>query len=164
MCCRPVLSSWLRILNSDEMTDMTYRRLRGTIHSVRCDLSRAMCRSRSTRFLRSDHKLYRADPPPLEPQRLRTKNSSCQPKTIPLWADASPSPLPLPLPRLNELLHGPRWGERTAIDNATLTIRPLVKVQNGGRAQPREMLGDLFEVLTAQYVVWFAETGTPRHG
>jgi hypothetical protein len=68
------------------------------------------------------------------------------------------------LPRLNQLLHGPRWRERTAIDDATLTIRPLVKVQNGGRAQPPKMLGDLLEVLPAEHLVRLTESATPRHG
>ena len=85
-------------------------------------------------------------------------------RTHAVTGDTGMKRLPQQLPRLNQLLHGPRRGKRTAIDNATLTIRPLVKIQDGGRTQPRKMLADLFEMITAEHVIRFAETGTPRHG
>ena len=47
-----------------------------TVCSVRCALSRATFRSRSTMSLRIDHRLRQADPLPLEPRPLRKRSIS----------------------------------------------------------------------------------------
>jgi hypothetical protein len=163
MCRRPVPFNWLRMLTLMERQAGWAERLSAQVapfsmvRTERCAtvITEGLCGAptRCTELI-------------LHPSNL---NDSAQKiahvsQNYTTGADASPSPLSQQLPRLNQLLHGPRRRERTAIDNATLTICPLVKVQDGGRAQPRKMLGDLLEMLTFEYVVWFAGAGTPRHG
>lgn len=72
-------------------------------------------------------------------------------------------PLPQLLPRLNELLHGPCCGECAAVNDSTIPVRTLVKVEHRVRTQAREVLAKLFQILTTEHIFGFVELWPPSH-
>jgi hypothetical protein len=53
----------------------------------------------------------------------------------------------------NSGMDGPRCGERTAVNDSTIPVRTLVKVEHRARTQAGEVLAKLFQMLTAEYIL-----------
>jgi hypothetical protein len=46
-------------------------------------------------------------------------------------------------------------GKCTAVNDSTIPVRTLVKVEHRVWTQARELLTKLFQMLTAEYILWF---------
>jgi len=66
-------------------------------------------------------------------------------------------------PCLDKLLHGSRCGEGTAVNDSTIAVRTLIKVEHCMRIQAGEVLAQLFQMLTAEHIFGFVELRPPSH-
>src|SRR5205807_9678657 len=57
-----------------------------------------------------------------------------------------PPPFSKLLPRLNQFLHGARWRESVAVDDAALAVRTFVELPHPVFAEKRQIAHDLFQI------------------